>query len=452
MASIAALGVGSGLDLNGLLSQLESAERQRLQPLVQQRSSYQARISAYGKLEGALAQFDTALSKLGKAETFAAVSSKVDGDAVDAAAGSTAVPGSYSVTVNTLAKGYSSATVGIDDQSRQLGAGSVDFTLADGTTHSIAIAAETSSLEEIRDAINAGQSDVTASIVNDGDATQPYRLALTSAKTGADASVQTLNFNGLGGELATDAGTVQTGVDAAFEVNGIAIQHASNQVSGAVQGLTLNLLQEGQTATVTVLRDNAEIEKSIKDFTKAYNQLNETLRELGDYNPATQEGGRLLGDSGLRRVQSELRSVFSEAVSEGNGLTFLSDLGISRELDGSLKLDNDKLSTLTKDRLNDVKAFFAGASEGTGFVAQAKVTVDALLDENGPIASSTEGMKNAVIRIEERVSREEISIARTVERYREQFAQLDSMIANMNSTSAYLTQQFNVMNAQLGQQ
>lgn len=450
MASIAALGVGSGLDLNGLLSQLESAERQRLQPLAQQRASYQARISAYGKLEGALAQFQTALSSLGKADTFAAVKSEVAGEAVNAAASSSAVPGSYNVSVTSLAKSYSVATLGIDDKTRALGAGSVDFTLADGTAHSVTIDADTSSLEEVRDAINDAQGDVIASIVNDGDPANPYRLVLTSAKTGVEAGVQSLTFNGMGAELSKDAVTEQAAANAQFTVNGLAMQSGSNQVDEAIEGLTLNLAKENNSAVVTVRRDNDAIEKAVTDFVKAYNSLNSTVRDLGDYNAETQVGGRLLGDSGLRTVQSELRSMFTETVVEGSAFTFLSDLGISRELDGSLKVDSEQLKTVTSDQLQEMQKFFVGSEANQGFSAQSKQVVDRLLDENGVIATSTEGMKSAITRINERIEREEVQISRTVDRYRTQFAKLDSMIASMNSTSAYLTQQFDAMNAQLG--
>lgn len=452
MASIAALGIGSGLDLNGLLTQLESAERQRLQPLVEQRASYQARISAYGKLEGSLSALQTSLTSLGKPETFQAVSSAVSGEGITAAASSTAVPGSYSVTVNALAKAYSSATVGIDDKARDLGAGSVSFTLGDGTSHTIDIDAASSSLEDIRDAINAQQGDVTASIVNDGDPTNPYRLALTSAKTGTEAAVNSLNFSGFGTELAIDTGSVQNAQNASITVNGINVSSQSNQVADAIQGLTLNLEQQGATATVNVTRDEDAIMKSVETFVSAYNSLQNTIKDLSKYNPETQTAGRLLGDSGLRTVETRLRSIFSEAV-QGGDLNTLSELGITRQLNGTLEIDKDKLQSITSDQLGKLQQFFAGdeSSGIEGFSALANKTVDELLAENGPITTGTEGMKSAITRLAERYAREEVSIARTVDRYRTQFARLDSMIANMNSTSSYLTQQFDALAAQLGQ-
>lgn len=450
MASISALGIGSGLDLNGLLNQLESAERERLQPLAQQRASYQSRISAYGRLEGSLAQLQTSLVALGKPETFSAVSSTVAGEGMTAAASSTAVPGSYSVTVNNLAKAYSSATVGIDDKTRELGAGNVSFSLGDGTSHSIDIAAGDSSLEAIRDAINAQQSDVTASIVNDGDPANPYRLALTSASTGTDAAVDTLTFTGMGAELTTDGGSVQTAQNASISVNGINVTSATNQVEGAIQGLTLNVEEQGATATVNVTRDEEAINKSVQDFVKAYNTLQSTIKDLSKYDAESQTAGRLLGDSGLRTVETRLRGIFSEAV-EGADLNTLTELGITRQLDGQLKVDDEKLKSVTSDQLGQLKEFFAGREGVEGFSALAGKTVEELLGENGPITTGTEGMKSAITRLEERFAREEINIARTVERYRTQFARLDSMIANMNSTSSYLTQQFDALSAQMNQ-
>lgn len=454
MASIAALGIGSGLDLNGLLTQLESAERQRLEPLVQQRASYQARISAYGRLEGSLSAFQNALTNLGKPETFQAVSSSVTGEGLQAAASASAVPGSYNVQVNTLARAYSSATLGVDDKSRDLGAGTFSFNLGDGTSHSIDIEAGASSLEDIRDAINAQQGDVTASIINDGDPNAPFRLALTSSKTGVDAAVSSLTFNGFGDELAVDAGSIQAGTNASLTVNGVGISSQSNQVTDALQGITLTLEQEGQTATVNVTRDEAAITGAVENFVKSYNSLQSTIKDLSKYNAETQTAGRLLGDSGLRTVETRLRSIFSEAV-DGEGLNTLSEIGISRQLNGSLELDTDKLKELTSTQLTQLSNFFTGTEnvgtdEANGFVAKAGNTVTQLLDENGPIALGTEGMKSAIERLEERYAREEVSIARTIERYRVQFGQLDSMIANMNSTSSYLMQQFDALNAQLG--
>ena len=139
MASIAALGIGSGLDLNGLLNQLEASERQRLQPITQQQRSFEARISAYGKLQSALTKFQDATSALNLSTTYKATKSAVNSDALTVAAASNTPPGTYNVDVTGLARAYTIATQGVADSAAQLGAGAgnISFTLANGTSHSI---------------------------------------------------------------------------------------------------------------------------------------------------------------------------------------------------------------------------------------------------------------------------------------------------------------------------
>ena len=110
MASISSLGIGSGLDLNGLLDQMESAERQQLAPITQQQKSYQAKISAYGTLESKLADFREAAAKLGDSQQFDAVKSSVSGDALNAVVGEDALPGTHDIVVNNKARAYSIAT------------------------------------------------------------------------------------------------------------------------------------------------------------------------------------------------------------------------------------------------------------------------------------------------------------------------------------------------------
>lgn len=448
MASISSLGVGSGLDLNGLLNQLEAAERQRLQPITQQKRSVEAQISAYGKLESALSAFQDAASKLSSSETFAATTSSSSFDGITVAANNTAAPGSYAVTVNNLARNYSIASFGVADDAAELGAGSVDIALGDGTNFSVAIDAASSSLAEVRDAINAQQSDVQASIVNDGSGT-PYRLVLSSAQSGTDSAITSLAYTGdLALSMGTDAATEITAQNASLTVNGIAISSQTNQVEGAIEGVTMSLTQAG-TGTVSVVRDQETIQGSISGFVDAYNELQDTIGSLNNFDVETGVAGQLLGDSGLRSVESSLRSILDSQVAEG-AFSRLSDVGISRQLGGKLEIDEARLAELSSTDLAEVTTFFAGTATTDGFAKQTSVTLGQLLDDNGPIATRTEGFKSQIDRLDDRFVREEDLIATTVERYRKQFAQLDSLIASMNSTSAYLGQQFAAMDAQLG--
>ncbi|SDG08470.1 flagellar hook-associated protein 2 [Onishia taeanensis] len=461
MATISSLGIGSGLDLNGLLDQLKSAEREQLKPITQQQKSYQSQISAYGQLESALSKFQDAAAKLNDADLFKGVTSEVTGSAVTAAGGTDAAPGRYDIEVTQLARAQSLAADGVDDSSRSLGsAGTLTLGIGSGAGTDIEIAAG-SSLEDVRDSINAAGVGVQASIVNDGGAGgagQPYRLVLTSEETGTESEIAvsfddgdggtTSELEGLMGNTSALTETVSA-ANAELSVNGIDITSQSNTVEGAVQGVTLSVA-EVDTATLTVKRDNASVESAVSSFVSSYNQLQSKMADLTSFNAETGQAGELLGDGTLRSVESRLRNALGGNAAESGTIQMLSDIGVSLKVDGKLELDEEALRDVVADDLGALSTFFTGDDEAGGFAGQVDAVLERMLSDNGLIANSTQGLEDSVDRLGERYSRTEESIANTIARYREQFSQLDSMIANMNSTSSYLTQQFSNMNAQLG--
>ncbi|WP_304525225.1 flagellar filament capping protein FliD [Halomonas sp. I5-271120] len=460
MATISSLGIGSGLDLNGLLDQLKSAEREKLAPITQQQKSYQSQISAYGQLESALSNFQDASAKLNDAEFFQGVTSEVTGSAVTAAGGTDAAPGRYDINVTKLARAQSLAANGVDDSTRALNsaAGTLTLSVGGGAGTDIAIAAD-SSLEDVRDSINASGAGIQASIVNDGDAANPYRLVLTSEATGTESEMD-VSYSDPGSELGGlmdydsaggSGGSMTQSVaaeDAALSVNGISISSQSNTVEGAVQGVTLSLAETG-TATLAVERDNGAVESAVKGFVDSYNKLQSKIADLTSFNAETGDAGELLGDGTLRSVESQLRNALGGSAGDGT-FKVLSDVGISLQVDGSLELDEKALGDAVDNDLAALGEFFTGADEAGGMAGQVDAVLGRMLEEGGLVANSTQGLKDSIERLGERYTRTEENINDTIARYRTQFAQLDSMIANMNSTSSYLTQQFDNMNAQLG--
>src|SRR5690554_6834563 len=207
MASISALGVGSGLDLSGLLDQLRDAERGKLAPLTAQKTQQQAKISAYGQLQSALTTFQDSVAKLNDASLYQSLSANVRGEAFSATTSEAAQPGTYNVEVSQLATAGTLATERVSSDSDPIiAADGADRTLLLTFAHmeagddplEVTIAAG-SSLTDIRDAINAHESaGVSASIINDGSG---YRLALSSTESGEKASVVSTNFFNILGEI-----------------------------------------------------------------------------------------------------------------------------------------------------------------------------------------------------------------------------------------------------------
>ena len=327
MATITSLGVGSGLDLTGLLDQLQEAERGKLAPITLQKEQQQAKISAYGQLQTSLDSFQDAVAKINDPKLYQSLSANVRGDGITATTTASALPGSYRVEVSQLATSGTLASARVDTKDQPLdlqGATALKLTFGNGDSVDIAVAA-VSTLSEIRDSINANkESGVNATIINDGAG---YRLALSSKATGVDASIDSFSFvdaadavvAGPFGE-ATEAGAKQQGQDAALTVNGIAISSAKNQIEGAIQGVTLNLAElsiaEGETAssTVNIERDTLKQREAINGFVKAFNDLKGTIGKLTAFNSESGSAAELLGDSAVRTIESRLRSVLTGGV------------------------------------------------------------------------------------------------------------------------------------------
>lgn len=448
MASITSLGIGSGLDLNGLLEQLQTAERAKLEPIQDQIRSEEAQISAYGQLQSALSQFKSSAEALNDTSSFESLTTNVEGGAVGAVSSNEAQSGRYDVEVERLATASSLVTerLEIADESIVTGDQLLSFALADGAIDPIAIA-DGSSLEDVRDAINE-QSDgrLNASIINDGEG---YRLSINATDTGADASIQSTNFsNILDASVPTsDIQVVQAGQDAAFSVNGIDIVSPTNQVEGAIQGVTLSLSEAGTTSIVSIGQDNEAINEQIAAFVNDFNALKETITRLTAYDPETGEAGGLNADATTRAVERELRQTISNVIG-GDGFNVLSDIGISLQVDGQLSIDESRLDSIIANQPDQLANFFSGNSEGGGMAGQMISALENLIGSGGRLENAVSSSESRVAALGERFATTESRIDQTIERYRTQFSAMDSMVAQMNQTSAYLSQQFAVLGQQ----
>ncbi|MFB9866141.1 flagellar filament capping protein FliD [Vreelandella sulfidaeris] len=445
MASISALGVGSGLDLAGLVDQLKAAERQKLVPILEQQSAQKTKISAYGRLESAMDRVQTSVAKLNDPATFNKQKSTVTGDGVLAIAGETANAGRYEVTVSQLARAGSAASnsVALD---QELTAADATLTLNFGagttqTNYDVNIAAG-STLAEVRDQINADkEAGVTASLVNDGTG---YRLALSSKETGEEASLT--GFTGLA-SLTMDAATLRAGQDAKLNVNGIAITSKTNKVEGAIQGVTLDLTAVSETpATLVIERDEGSLKEAINAFVSNYNEMKSTVGRMTAYNGEGETSGELVGDRTVRTIENRLRQDVTGSFGTGD-ISRLAQMGIAIDEKGRLKVDEAKLDEAIVTNPEGLSSFFAGDTKEGGFAGKLNATLEEITSESGIIQSSVNSAELRVDSLDQRKLRMEASIERSTERYRKQFAGLDGLIAQMNSMSNYLGQQFDMLSS-----
>lgn len=453
MASITSLGTGSGIDLEGMVRKLMAVESQPLNALAAKEASYQAKLSAYGSLSGALSSLQSAAKTLATAGTFTGKAVNVsDTTTLTATVNSSATPGTHSISVTQLAK-FNAVRSNVDYAATTdtFTTGTLSIQTGSGTPVDITIDSSNNSLAGIRAAINQANAGVTASIINDGTTN---RLVLTSKSLGTDGVITVTaadsssgGTHALNGLASANLVTTQAADNAMLSVDGVGITRSSNTISDAVDGLTLNLLKGSvttpATANVSVVRDLGTVTSAISAFVKAYNSVISQAKSLTAYDTVNKKASILTGDSTVRDIQARLSGVRNNTVSGvGGGVSRLSDLGIAVQIDGTLATDNAKLQKVLNDPAVDVAALFSSTATGNaGIATRLSGAIDGMINSQGIIKGRTDGINTSIKSLQDRAEAMNLRLAAIEKRYRAQFAAMDALISGMNQTSTYLSQQ-----------
>tara|TARA_R110000851_G_scaffold165169_2_gene310025 strand:- start:234987 stop:236384 length:1398 start_codon:yes stop_codon:yes gene_type:complete len=455
--AISAIGVGSGLPLDELLSDLRSSENIALQQIKTRQTDVENRISAYGKIKSAFEAFQKAGQTLSNEGTFGAYKANTTADSFGATAEQTAVSGQYNITVEALANSQTLVAQGLASRTEANGTdGVITFTFGDGSTKTLDLTGKDTSINGIIEAINADDSlGIQATVLNDGSA-NPHRLMLSSTETGTDAAITQIeiagNSDGAGSPLndllnfGTAGSTLQeqAASNAQMTVNGITIDSQTNTIEDAIEGVKFNLTEAnpGKIETLTIARDDSKAKAAIETFVKAYNALQGTIKSLTSYDTETQTANTLTGDSIARRIQNQAREIVNSFSASGDIRT-LSQMGITTNLtSGELTIDQDQLTEALENNLDDVENLLI---DDNGIATRLEQSAKNILDSKGLIASATTGAKTTAERLQEQYDSTSERIDVRMENYKRQFSALDSMVSEMNSLSNYLTQQMGML-------
>lgn len=470
MATLSSPGIGSGLDINAIVSQLMALERRPLDLLQQANTKLDTQISAFGKLQSTMTTLRDAARRLTDAGSWTPTKvSSGNAAAVSASSTGLAPPGSYSVSVTNLASAQtlvsnaplSAASIGDGTLTIELGTWGVDAGSGDplltpkagSTPVTVTIAPGADSLGAVRDAINAAGAGVTASIVNDATGA---RLSLRSSTTGAENGFRISVSEGDSAGLArlaydpSDTGLVSqmdrplaAGNANAF-INGVPISSATNTLTDVIDGLTLTLSQQ-TTANVDLVveRDNAVIKKSVTDFANAYNELVKLLREQTRYDDASKKAGALQGDRSAVGLQSQLRTLIGSSTGASSVFGRLSDIGLVPQRDGTLLVEDGKLDSAMAN-LPELKAFFSQDADGTandGFGVLMRSLGDTALSTEGILTTRPDGLKSRMERNTDGIERMELRLELVEKRLRDTYTRLDTNLANLSGLQNYVSQQ-----------
>ncbi len=463
---ITSLGVGSSLDLAGLLSSLQSAELAPTSVLLNRISSVQTQISAYGTLQSAVQAVQSAAATLGQASTFNSVKTGVTGSDITATAATGAIAGSYKVVVTALAQAdqlqsstaISSTTAG----SQSFGSGgSITITLANGSSQTINLSGNSdTSLQGVINAINSDSSaGVNATAVNNGNGGE--YLMISGSQTGTANAISSISVSGnstLASALNYTAGgsgnslsLTQSAQNAALTINGIAVTSGTNTVQGAINNVTLTLnsvTASGGSDTLNLTTDPTVAENAVKSFVTAYNALQSTISSLTAFSTTNNTSSPLTGDNTTHSAQSAIAQALQVYIGTGT-LHSLADLGITTNAQtGQLNLDTTKLDQAITTDPTDAAALFTSTSGLAANIQNATTGIlgNASTGVTGSLSYATSGLQQTITALQNQYTSLLSTVTGDMNRYRTEFTNLDAMLATMNSTSNYLTQQFNAMN------
>ena len=468
MASVSSPGTGSGIDVGSLVSQLIAAESQPVTARLDAREAeFTAQFSGIAQIKSGLESLETNVNALKSASTFQSRSTSVGDDTLfSAKADSNASAGTFDIEVVRLAEAHKLRSAGFASSSTVVGSGSLVIS-GGGTAFSVAVPSGAATLANVREAINAeaGNPGVVATLVTvdaSGGGTET-RLALTAAKTGT-SNVLTVtavdddgnNTDNAGlsklvydpsGSGTTRLSVANAAVDAQVNIDGQTLTSQSNTVESAISGVTLELLKaaSGTTTTLSIAVDTAAASSAVNAFVSSYNALRGTINELTAFDPVTGLGGSMLGDTGVRGISAGLQRELGQSVpglqSQFRGLA---ELGFATQTDGTLKLDQAKLDAALSSDLAGVEQLFTSsggiATRLSTFVdafTQSQGTLDvrndAILSRLGDIALQRESLDRRM------TAREASLLAK--------FGAMDSIVAQLQSTSSFLTQQLTAISA-----
>jgi len=477
-STLSSPGIGSGLDVNSIVTQLTAIEHQPIDLLAQKQTVIQAKLSSFGLLSSYMGNVRDIAAQLAKPATWTKNAATSSDPGVQVSAKSTAATGTYSVSVTQLAQSQSLASRAFTNSTSAVGTGTLHIAFgswntgataftADGTRSGIdiAIGAGDNTLTGIKNKINAANAGVTASIVNDANGA---RLVVTSKATGAANAVRITatdddgaNNDELGlSALAFDPpnfapsdplnpgvqmAQTQAAADATATINGLAVRSANNTIAGAIDGVTLTLTAKTTApATVGVALDTGSLASAVTSFAKAFSDISAYISSQTKYDTSTKTASPLQGDSATLSVQRALRNVFTSTSGESSTYKYLSDVGIEFQDDGTVDVDGAKLNAALSANPQEVAKLFSGTSSGTlaqqGFAVRVSAVAKQMLDITGSITTHSKSLAADIARNQKQQDALQQRVDDFKARMLKQYSALDTIMAQTSASNSALTQ------------
>jgi flagellar hook-associated protein 2 len=459
--AITSVGTGSNLDLEGLITKIIDSEKTPANNRLNlKETKLNATISALGAIKSTLSEFQASLAKLKSASSFNARSAVVsDSSLISATASAGTDPGAYAIEVLAMARAHKVASADASDfasASTVVGSGTLNITVGSSSFGVNITEGSNDTLAGIRDAINnaPGNSGVRASIltVSDGPGVTASKLVLTSSSSGTNKAISVAVTDdgddvvddnaGLSQLISANLEEIDPAQDAKITIDGMEATSSTNQFSSSIEGVTINVLKEGPTAlssSLTIATDKSGVKTAIEGFVANYNALATIFNTLTNYDPSSQSRGLLSGDASVNVMESRLRRIMTSALGDATeGLNTLADIGITTNRNGSIALDDAKLSKALSSNYDGFGELFAGDN---GIAKRLNTLVTELTGAGGVFSTRETSLHEQLVKIEDQRDTLNMRLEKLEARYRAQFSALDILVNQINQTGTFLTQQ-----------
>jgi flagellar hook-associated protein 2 len=510
MASISSTGIGSGLDVTSIITQLVALEKQPLKTLELKATNVNSQISAMADIKSQFSTLTDVATRLSPATAWAArnanssntsaatitvtnaaaaTSFKLDVDALAQkqsasspalAAGGLVGEGTMTFRLGTwTAPIGSTGDAGADNTAAAAGGARPSFAAASGSADVSVTVLATDTVADLATKINAANAGVVATTFFDGT---NDRLLLSSTDTGASAGFR-VQVSDTGDSNNTDNSglsrfaydpqttsygmgssgiSAQYGSDAKARINGLAVTSKTNTLTGNLQGVTIDLKATTTTGYGTVSEAKSPVSmsisedvtlavKNVNDFVTAYNTLNKTLADLTKYDAGTKTASLFQADSSILGLQSVLRNMLG-SISTGSSYSRLNDVGIERQLDGSLKMNTSRLSAAANNGTELQKLFTTdnSNSQTNGFALKFATLGNGLLASSGAVSSKSKALSDALARNAQDQTKVNDRATATEARLRKTYTALDVKMASLTALNSYVAQQVTTWNKSTG--
>jgi flagellar hook-associated protein 2 len=450
--TISILGVGSGLQLQDMLDQLREVDEAPIRRLETTKSHYEEQLTAFDKLNQDLLGIKSTALNLSLQSTFLGRSASLSNEEkISVTVTDGAETGSHNITVGRMASASSWQGAGAATRDTVVNSSGSDetFTYHTGSNDPVSITvADGTTLEELANLINNDPDNpgVTASVIDSGDPSTPFRLILKSDSTGENERIS-IDSQLSGYALSELQGAGGTSLNAEITVDGITYQRQQNSgINDILGGTTINLLETGNVS-LSVSEDHTDLKESIKALVEGVNSIIASLNEQTGYD---EDGNpELLNDVGsAKSLKYELLDMLGTRVETGGSVKSLFDMGLELNRDGTLTIDDTKLDNALKNNFSDVKTLFTGDDDKgiTGIGDQMNDRLRVMTrPSTGLMATERTAAEQRIDNIDTQIESTTARLDRKYEIMAKQFARLDSFMNSMSSMSDYLTSQFDAL-------